>query len=270
MFVTLDEISGFHSQNVFQHDAWIDYSEQKLNEFLCLVLARKLQIPQAYSFLSVYSKQIFLPASRSKALKILDIGGGVGQVFPALRHLMNVTRGKMGIDYTVIDNDKACQRGREIFSGNRPIYLSDNGAKTSVRDILLETDQVQFKTTTKGYEADIEVLICTITLLYIDDLSDIIALIEKKKPKFVFFTYFLTNGGEQSISLAQVFPDLNAYTDVTAHSATQITSSLMDLGYESMTATGNYDVEDVEGFSETLKQLHPGVRLIDLCFSSID
>jgi hypothetical protein len=75
---------------------------------LCLVLDRKLKIPQAYSFHSVYSKQIFLPTSQSKALKILDIGGGVWQVFTVLRHLIIATQGKMGIDYTVIDNDKAC------------------------------------------------------------------------------------------------------------------------------------------------------------------
>ncbi|MBT4932910.1 MAG: hypothetical protein HOL66_14765 [Rhodospirillaceae bacterium] len=268
MFVTLDEKSDYDAQNVFRSDAWVDYSEQKLNEFLCQVLARKLQIPQAYSFLSVYSKQIFLPADQSKALKILDLGGGVGQVFPALRHLMNVTRGKMGIDYTVIDNDKACQRGREIFSGNRPIYLADSGAKTSISEILLEADNVQFITSPNDLEADIDVLICAITLPYIDNLSAIIALIEKNKPRFVFFTCFLAHDGDQSISLAQIFPDHRAYINVTAHSTTQIASSLVDLGYQSMTATGNYEIEDVEGFSETFKQLHPGVRMVDLCFSS--
>ncbi len=95
-------------------------------------------------------------------------------------------------------------------------------------------------------------------------------LLKEKKPKFVFLTYFLANDGEKSINVAQVFPSLKSYTDVPAHSTKQITSSLVDLEYESMTATGNYKIEDVGNFFETLKQLHPGIRIIDLNFSSTD
>jgi hypothetical protein len=95
-------------------------------------------------------------------------------------------------------------------------------------------------------------------------------LLREKNPQFVFFTYFLASDGEKSIKVAQVFPSFKAYTDVTAHSTKQITSSLVDFGYESMTATGNYKIEDVVNLSEMLKQLHLGIRIIDLNFSSAD
>ena len=173
----------------------------------------------------------------------------------------------MSLDYTVVDNDKACDRGKEIFSGQRPIYLKDSGKQTSVSDLLLPSDKVNFRTVFDDGDGDVDVLICTITLLYVNDLSSIISLIEQKRPRLVFFSCFLINSGDKPLKLAQIFPDFGAYAEITAHSASQIKSSFMELGYKEMTATGNYEIEDVEGFSTTCKEHHPDVRIADLFFS---
>jgi len=276
MYISQAERTGFQPINVFENEAWLEYSEQKLNNFVRQSLDASLTAPQALGFPLKYSDAIANLHTPPESLKVLDFGGGVGHLFPLFRYTMNNVRADINIDYTIVDGAPSCKRGQELFSGQRrpspPIYYEQHDV--SVANISLHSDCIEFRTSLEGYEKSIDVFISTITLYYLTDLSKLFALIEEKKPKLIFFSYFLANTIGEKINLAQVFtdqsakifPDRNAYLDVTAHSMEHIVATLTDSGYVQIPGV-EYDKGTGKEFSESLRNQHPGVKMIDLFFS---
>ena len=193
--------------------------------------------------------------------RVLDFGGAVGQYLPILREIFGMEGSDARIQFDVIDNQGMCNRGREIFADNDSV-----GLVSEVRP-LTSLDQIAFYRDPEEYEGTFDVFMCTAALMYINDLTNVLAVIRKGMPKYIFFAYFVANHGSESVKVASLYHD-NQYYEVTAHSIDFLKSYFENLGYKEIEGAGSYSVDGYEDpeISESLRQLHPGIRNSDLFF----
>jgi putative methyltransferase (TIGR04325 family) len=92
--------------NAFEDPVWIDYARQEVQSLLDRSPETLGDGPQ--SFLAPLLKGIGLLHASGEAVRILDIGGGVGQTIPYV--LENAAH------YTVVDGPRNAQLGQALFS----------------------------------------------------------------------------------------------------------------------------------------------------------
>ena len=201
------------------------------------------------------------------SLNVLDCGGGVGQLFPVLRVVLNNIGKRGSINYSVIESAGMCKRGREIYSGKPHGYARD-GAQVEVTaaNVISPTDRTEFFTDIGSYDKSPDIFISISTLQYLTELADIISFIQKRKPKYLFFSYISVNFAKETIRLAQSING-KCLPFVVAHDISSLRSIFYEAGYSEIAGAGNYGSAHEEMFSKAVRSRYPDVRMTDLFFT---
>ena len=213
-------------------------------------------MPQSIFFLLTYQNNFVEFANENGGIRALDYGGAVGQYMPLLRYVLNFYKCKERIYYDVIDNEVMCNKGRELFSENKK---ADPASSVIPRTPL---DEVTFYSNPDLYKENFDVFICVATLMYIEDLTDMVRLISEAKPKYVFLAFFLANHGPDSPKMAALYEG-GEYYEVTAHSIDKLKTFFTGLNYTEIPGA-EYDLSEI---SESIRELYPDVRSSDLFFT---
>jgi putative methyltransferase (TIGR04325 family) len=154
------------SRNPFEHPLWLDLERKKV-EFSLERLVRGEFVPDEH--LSVLNEELERISNTSGGLRILDIGGGVGQSVPFIIDLNPI--------YTVVDGVDNCRVGRRLFEKHNCVnFLCD------IPD---------------GVEVD--AVVVNGALQYIKGWRELIGFIATLQPKLVFLGR-VPMGGSKVIS----------------------------------------------------------------------
>ena len=260
MYVPLDETGDARVSNIHEEE-WIDFCAMKLKNILISIDRHRIDLPQSLAFFGKYRSEIVHTSASDQFCRILDFGGAVGHHLPALRVLFENEGSDARIQFDVIDNEGMCNRGKRIFADNEVVY-----SWSEVRP-LTSLDEIAFYSDPEKYEGKFDIFMCTAAFMFINDLTDVLTILRNGKPKYIFFSYFLANYGTESVKVTCLYHD-NQYYEVTAHSIDYLKSYLENIGYKEIESAGFYNSDEFEDpqISESLRQLHPGIRNADLYF----
>jgi hypothetical protein len=284
MFITLDKTSKLKLCNVFEEqEKWVNNAEKKLLKTVFEAGQGALGIAAPYVFATEYATNFADTAQHNEPLKILDIGGGVGHFFPLIRAILNGQSPDIPIQFQVLDNKKNCSKGRNIFAQlanneshiSFPVFFPDGtlmptiaippvNPTHNVRFYFHSRDSIEFHSDIQSCNAPYDIVISCIAILYMDDLSDIVAKINSARPKYVFFSYFLVNFDTSSLTLAQPFGD-DCYMIVTAHSVEALQKTFADINYKMIEGSCREDQYPDE-IPAAISQLHPHLTMADIYF----
>lgn len=113
---------------------WIDFARQKVLSLLCQAPRKLCDEPQ--SFVAPLLAGIRLLQARGEAVRILDIGGGVGQTIPyVLQH---------AVHYTVVDGPHNAQLGGVLFANFAQVSFATCIPKNNTFNMVVINGALQY------------------------------------------------------------------------------------------------------------------------------
>jgi putative methyltransferase (TIGR04325 family) len=101
----------------FESEAWILRTRQYTAGALEALHFQPDGVPSNIpSYHSLFSLAVALLRQRQERLRVLDFGGGMGLAFANLLRSLGEEQPNPPIDYLVIDSEKSCREGAELFS----------------------------------------------------------------------------------------------------------------------------------------------------------
>lgn len=130
----------------FDSEEWISSTRQSTAKSLESLNCQSNGIPYDIpSYHSLFSLTVALLRLRRERLRVLDFGGGMGLACANLLRSLGEGPPRPPIDYLVIDNDRSCREGADLFNQMRFVQFSSTLPRNLDNvDIILLSGVLQF------------------------------------------------------------------------------------------------------------------------------
>lgn len=123
--------------------AWIERSRSRLEEAKAAGCRyQEYLLPVVCAMVAAHGRD---------RLTVLDLGGGMGPIYPAVRAALPA---RVGLDFHVVDNAATCAGGREAFAGDAGISFHTDRPELAAIDVLHLGSVIQYVEDWRGFLAD--------------------------------------------------------------------------------------------------------------------
>lgn len=217
----------------FDDDFWINREKEKLTE-----LFRKSGLEASackdYPLLPIAASL----AGKSKSLKIIDFGGGLGNTYVTL--CKGLSR-SVDIKYTVIENEIPCDTGRAFFANKK------NEVGRTIKFFQKINEAVAYN------KEPIDILHIGSVLQYVEKWNEVIKELIKSEPKAIVLSDLVAGHIKPFITCQEMFGSLLPFQFFNLDSVSKFFESL---GYQEIMKT-HYHVQQREQFIELPTHVFP-------------